>query len=189
MSLSRILNDDPVPPPSSSQPAHSSLPSLDPALMDRPPSSHSPPPAMRTRRRSQSGRLADYPAPSRNHMYQPTSLQPSSGWDPRSGEWVQAPHGPEGNFYPSHSPPKDVQGSQPNMLTFVKDGIPGMSQSPPKKRRKTADDDADYQPPGSRRVCSPLYFPRISASLTPFFCSPDSVDSLRGTDSFERSLR
>lgn len=84
-------------------------------------------------------------------MYQPTSLQPSSGWDPRSGEWVQAPHGPEGNFYPSHSPPKDVQGSQPNMLTFVKDGIPGMSQSPPKKRRKTADDDADYQPPGSRR--------------------------------------
>lgn len=37
-------------------------------------------------------------------------------------------------------------------LTFVKDSVEGLNVSPPKKKRKTKEDDGDYQPPGTRRV-------------------------------------
>lgn len=37
-------------------------------------------------------------------------------------------------------------------LTFVKDSVEGLNVSPPKKKRKTKEDDGEYQPPGTRRV-------------------------------------
>lgn len=41
-------------------------------------------------------------------------------------------------------------------LTFVKDSVEGLNVSPPKKKRKTREDDGEYQPPGTRRVCRVL---------------------------------
>ncbi|THH20832.1 hypothetical protein EW146_g598 [Bondarzewia mesenterica] len=158
MSLSRILNNDPAPvmPP---QPAHLPVAPIDPMLTDSQRQlSRSPSPPMRTRHRSQSAYTSEHSAPSRAYTYQHPAYQGSGGWDPRTGEWMQGDMSPPGfgrSVYQDHghppSSPKDYSRSQSSSITFVKDDVPGISQSPPKKRRKTTDDDADYHPPGSRR--------------------------------------
>ncbi|KAA1468168.1 hypothetical protein DENSPDRAFT_833380 [Dentipellis sp. KUC8613] len=130
MSLSRILNNDPAPPP----PALA-VPAVSEARSDRTSPSRStspprrPPPAVRS------------PQP------QPLAYQASGGWDPHSGEWVQgeiSPVGPGGTLYTEHA--RSLSES-----SLTKQDGRDTSQSPPKKRKKNMDDDADYRPPGTRR--------------------------------------
>lgn len=104
--------------------------------------------------------LGDHPPPPRGYTYQPVSYQGAGGWDPYSGNYVQGdifPLGPGGNYYPhrevgaSPGPPEPLEGS---VGAYYKESENDQAS---KKRRKTVDDDPDYQPPGSRRVGPPPF--------------------------------
>ncbi|KAI0051741.1 hypothetical protein FA95DRAFT_1511796 [Auriscalpium vulgare] len=189
MSLSRILNNDPAPMSSASaSPAvlvarPSPGPAAGPSMMDRyPPSSRSPSPLLQTsRRNSHSGRRSD-PSP-KGYSFRPVSYQPAEGWDANTGEWVQSDGPPRaGPSHPvehMHSPSE--QNSQSGTLTFVADGGPD-GQPALKKRKRIADDDGDYHPPGTRRHGPRRHPPRTRQIRTE---SPGGADSEPAADAYE----
>ena len=158
MSLSRILNDEPSP-GLSARPAHTAPPlimSIDPALMSPTSTSGGMSPRPQPPHLPYSDHHGELPPPPRGYAYQALAIQGAGGWDPYNGEWVQGdifPLGPGGNNYYSErdnqrfmSPPES---REPLSAPHCREGE---GESTPRKRRKGADDDADYQPPGHRRV-------------------------------------
>ncbi|KAF9229431.1 hypothetical protein BS17DRAFT_723199 [Gyrodon lividus] len=156
MSLSRILNDEP-PPLRSANPRPSHGSGIDTSLADMlsisNPATMSPAHA-RTHHRSQSP-LGEQPPPPRGYTYQPVSYQGAGGWDPYSGNYVQGdifPLGPGGNYYSQRE--RDVIPSGPleplesSSSAYYKEGE---NEHTAKKRRKTVNDDPDYQPPSTKR--------------------------------------
>lgn len=159
MSLSRILNDDSVPPPHSMpsqiQQQPPALPA-DPVLMNTQHDfrSSSPSPSHARRRRTSSKRTPDTPAYSDvgtpveesqfNFRRVPVAFDPVTH---QSVEGVATLLDSGASSFADH----DRMPSE--SLTFVKDSVEGLNVSPPKKKRKTREEDSEYQPPGTRRVC------------------------------------
>ncbi|KAF9240898.1 P-loop containing nucleoside triphosphate hydrolase protein [Melanogaster broomeanus] len=154
MSLSRILNDEPPPPRTNHGPSRG--PAIDVSLADMSPISNPAtmsPTHSRTHHRSQSP--GEQPPPPRGYTYQPVSYQGVGGWDPYSGKYVQGdifPLGPGGNYYLqrerdaiSSGPPEQLETSS---SAYYKEGE---NEHASKKRRKAPEQDADYQPPTSKR--------------------------------------
>jgi len=159
MSLSRILNDDPIPMP----PAPSLPVPIDPALMHTSPRLNSGvrSPPSRPYPHSQLNHHGE-PPPPRGHTYQPIAYQGAGGWDPYTGEWVQGdifPLGPGGNYYqtqPFVSPHEHQRGTTSRMYYKEEEEEEEEEEQQvvdtPRKRRKGGDEDTDYHPPGQRRV-------------------------------------
>lgn len=150
MSLSRILNDHPapasVPPPPAPQhfkngPLHNILV---PPHHERSPSP-SFPPRSRTpiSRQAQSSPVLERHAndfPSRSGAH-----HDSSAWDD-VGEWRQPSRSRNGNM-------ETQREASPSSVQDYKYGKNDESNSVHKKRKRGADDDGDYRPPLTRRVC------------------------------------
>lgn len=178
MSLSRILNDPP-PPPRVAPSAPSRASAVDTPLPDMSPVSNPPPasPAHPRQRHQSQSPLGDHPPPPRGYTYQPVSYQGAGGWDPYSGNYVQGnifPLGPGGNYYPQREagvtpsgPPEPLDGSVGAYYSQSE------NDHATKKRRKTVDDDPDYQPPASRRVRTP-FLTALGNKLIIIPLSPDS---------------
>lgn len=164
MSLKHILNDDPSPPLIStpSAPAPVSTPALGPAL--KRPSSPSVTPTTSPAYDSQhytysrsSARLEPpLPPPGRAPASQPPLWQ--SGRHPyydereqrnmppsAAGDWYDQDASMSGQLSPSSS--SGTPGA-PNVTRFKE----GYVENSSRKKRKTMEDDEDYQPPGQKRV-------------------------------------
>lgn len=155
MSLSRILNDAPPPPRAPlSGPSRSAI---DTPLPDMSPISNPLPVSpLHPRQHQSQSPLGDHPPTPRGYPYQPVSHQGAGGWDSYSGNYVHGdvlPLGPGGSYYPQ----RDI-GAAPSGPLEPLDGPAGAyykegeNEHASKKRKKAADVDPDYQPPGSRRV-------------------------------------
>ena len=150
MSLSRILNDHPTPASVPSAPAtqlFNNAPSHNILLSPHHERSLSPsfPPRPRTpiSRQAQSspvlGRHAnDFPPRSGAH-------HDPSAWDD-VGEWRQPSRSRNGNM-------ETQREASPSSVQEYKYGKNDESNSVHKKRKRAADDDGDYRPPLTRRVC------------------------------------
>lgn len=156
MSLSRILNDDPVP----VLPARSSMgPRLAPVdvnLTEMSPLSVSSQLAAPRSRPPHSSR-SDHREPSPTVRGYNQSVGPG-GWNRYLGDRPQDdiyPHGPGGNQSYSERDAQRYMSPDDSQEASHQDGEDGLSR----KRRRGGDDDPDYQPPGQRRVSLPQYFP------------------------------
>ncbi|KAI0961394.1 hypothetical protein AcV7_000503 [Taiwanofungus camphoratus] len=148
MSLKHILNDEPSSPPHISAPSARtpvSTSSIDPALMRRSPPTTTMSPHPQTQHYAQSRSQHDFeqPPPPRGFTYQPVAYQGAGG----------------GNYYPDREEPSSLSPPLSNggqTVTRFKDGY---IESNGRKKRKIADDDEDYHPPGQKRQ-SRRYPPR-----------------------------
>ena len=150
MSLSRILNDQPAPAPATSAPV--------PQLFNNPPPHNvlvsprhqrSPSPSFPPRPRTPIPRqvqsspalerhASDFPSRSGAH-------HDSSAWDD-VGEWRQASRSRNGNM-------ETQREVSPSSVQDYQYGKNDESNAVHKKRKRAADDDGDYRPPLTRRVC------------------------------------
>ncbi|KAH7931126.1 hypothetical protein BV22DRAFT_1137807 [Leucogyrophana mollusca] len=158
MSLSRILNDEP-PPQRLTSTGASRGPGTDALSTDMSPRSNaaamSPPRPQPSHRSPSPG--GEQPPPPRGYTYQPVAYQGAGGWDPYTGDWVQGdifPLGPGGNYYPQREregrqsvPPQETRAT--SVGAYYKEGE---SEALPRKRRKAAEEDSDYHPPGTKRL-------------------------------------
>ncbi|OCH96546.1 hypothetical protein OBBRIDRAFT_815823 [Obba rivulosa] len=163
MSLRHILNDDPSPPliSTSSATAPVSTPAIEPALR-RPPS----PSVTSTTSSPHDSQHYSYSRSSARH----DSQQPTSGRAPASQpvQWQGGRHSYYDEGEPRHVPPAagdwyDQDGPMSGQLSpSSTNGTPGAPittrfkegyvDGNGRKKRKTMDDDEDYQPPGQKRV-------------------------------------
>lgn len=144
MSLSRILNDEPLPPVPNPSPAP--MPAID--LAPRPP--------LRSRLPT---RVDPQPPPPRGHEYQPAAFQGTGRWDPYTGNWVQGeifPLGRGGGIYI----PNEQQGQ-----IFPANSRNGYyreeeSEELSKKRRRGPEEEGEPKTTGGRRgrVSTPFRF-------------------------------
>lgn len=143
MSLSRILNDEPLPPVPNPSPAP--MPAID--LAPRPP--------LRSRLPT---RVDPQPPPPRGHEYQPAAFQGTGRWDPYTGNWVQGeifPLGRGGGIYI----PNEQQGLFP---ANSRNGYYREEESEElsKKRRRGPEEEGEPKTTGGRRgrVSTPFRF-------------------------------
>lgn len=157
MSLKHILNDDPAPPPHISTPAvHSTMSTSSadtaPARQSPPAATMSPSPQTQHYAPVQAPRDLDQPMSSRGIAYQPAPSQEAGGWDPHTGQWRYHDVSPMqlgGDPYQDHDGSQSPTLSNGSQSTRFRDGL---ADSHGRKKRKVADDDEDYQPPGQKRV-------------------------------------
>ncbi|KAF5356342.1 hypothetical protein D9756_003876 [Leucocoprinus leucothites] len=146
MSLSRILNDDPVPvqPARSAQPGPSAGHDPEPFVDTDPPHpAHDPQIPPSSRHRSAHFPLQP-PAEPRSLNPGPGPLQsPPRDWDQYSGEWPRDTRPPnhDDSFYPDHHHPRYMSPDNP----------PAEPDSLSRKRRKNTNDDSSYSSTTPRR--------------------------------------
>ncbi|PCH33516.1 hypothetical protein WOLCODRAFT_135169 [Wolfiporia cocos MD-104 SS10] len=140
MSLKHILNDDPAPPHISAPPAQASVPtsSVESAPMRPSPTTTMSPRTQPSNHAAvQVAHEKEQPPPSRGIAYQPAAHNGVGG----------------GNYYPDRDehtqPPLSPSSSSGGQVIhrFKEGYVDGHG----KKKRKVADDDEDYQPPGQKR--------------------------------------
>jgi hypothetical protein len=149
MSLSRILNDHPVPASVPSAPVSQLFNNPPPPNnLISPRHERSPSPTFSTRSRTPASRQAqsspalerrtgDFASRSGGH-------QDASPWDDVA-EWRQPSRARNGNTETPHE-------ASPSSVQDYQYGKTEDSNAGPKKRKRAADDDGDYRPPSTRRV-------------------------------------
>jgi hypothetical protein len=151
MSLSRILNNESSPGPPATQTYAGSAPvsAADNVLTESPSPSTSTP-VLRPQGTHPDHRVEQHPPG--GYSYRSPTIQSVWSKDPYRREWA---HGDTLLLDPNDLPSlQEVQ--EPSVGSYHKDSE---VDSFYRKRRKGPDEDADYQPPGQRRVSSLAIFP------------------------------